>query len=55
MANSKDKVSVIPKHSIDSIARCLLPEMQRYFNSEEGKREFEKWKAEHAKAGKESK
>lgn len=34
----------VPKHEIESLARCLLPEMQRYFESEEGKQEFEKWK-----------
>ena len=27
-------------------ARCLLPEIQKFFESEEGKREFEEWKKE---------
>ena len=36
----------IPQHEVESLARCLLPEMQRYFESEEGKQEFEKWKKE---------
>jgi len=25
-------------------ARCLLPEIRKFFESEEGKREFEEWK-----------
>ena len=36
----------IPQYEVESLARCLLPEMQRYFESEEGKQEFEKWKKE---------
>ena len=35
----------IPKYEIDALARVLFPEIQRFFESEEGKREFEKWKA----------
>lgn len=34
----------IPQHEIDSLARCLLPEIQKFFESPEGKREFEEWK-----------
>ena len=26
------------------LARCLLPEIQKFFESEEGKKEFEEWK-----------
>ena len=36
----------IPDHVIESIARCILPSIQAYFESEEGKREFAEWKAE---------
>ena len=35
----------ISKHDIEFIARLLLPQMQKFFESEEGKREFEEWKA----------
>ena len=35
-----------PKHEIESFARCIFPAIQAYFESEEGQREFEKWKAE---------
>jgi len=33
----------IPQHEIDALARCLLPEIQKFFESPEGKREFEEW------------
>ena len=55
MANSKDKDFGIPQQSIESLARCLFPEIQEYFKSEEGQREFEKWKVQQAQSGKESK
>lgn len=29
---------------IDSLARCALPLIRAYFESEEGQKEFEKWK-----------
>ena len=44
MANSKDNNIGIPQHEIESIARCLFPAVQRFFESEEGKREFAEWK-----------
>ncbi len=34
----------IPQHKIESIARCLLPDILSYFESEEGRREFKKWR-----------
>jgi len=49
MAKKKDYRTGIPQHEIDSLARCLLPEIQKFFESEEGKREFAEWKAEQAK------
>jgi len=45
MAKKKNYSIEIPKHEIESLARCLLPEIHRYFDSEDGKREFEEWKA----------
>lgn len=38
--------SGLPAHQFEALARCLLPEIQKYFESEEGKLEFESWKAE---------
>ena len=34
----------IPQYEIDALARCLLPQIQKFFNSEEGKKEFAAWK-----------
>ena len=34
----------IPKHIRMEIARCLLPDIVAYFESEEGQKEFEEWK-----------
>ncbi len=34
----------IPQHEVEELARILLPEIQRFFESEEGQREFEAWK-----------
>jgi len=44
MAKQKDYGTGIPKHEIEALARCLLPEIQKFFESEEGKQEFEEWK-----------
>ena len=39
----------IPKHEMEAFARILLPEIQKFFESEDGKREFEEWKAKQGK------
>ena len=36
----------IPYHEVEALARVLLPEIQALFESEEGQREFAKWKAQ---------
>ena len=41
---NKDHNIEIPQHDIEALARCLLPEIQKFFESEEGRREFEEWK-----------
>ena len=53
MTKRKDYGTGIPKREIESLARCFLPEILRFFESEEGKREFEKWKTEQALVRKE--
>ena len=52
MATKKDNSTEIPNQEIESLARLLLPEIQKYFTSEVGVREFESWKAKQAQAGK---
>ena len=42
---NKDHNIEIPQHDIEALARCLLPAIQKFFDSEEGMREFEEWKA----------
>ena len=36
----------IPYHEVEALARVLLPEIQAYFESEEGQRECAEWKAQ---------
>ena len=36
----------IPYHEAEALARVLLPEIQAFFESEEGQREFTEWKAQ---------
>lgn len=36
--------SNIPNEELETIARCFLPDIVAFFESEEGKREFEEWK-----------
>ena len=35
----------IPYHEVEALARVLLPEIQAFFESEEGQREYAEWKA----------
>ncbi len=34
----------IPQHQIEAIARCILADILAFYESEEGQREFAKWK-----------
>ena len=45
----------IPQHEIEALARCLLPEIQKFFESPEGQKEFEEWKAQRAKGAEKGK
>ena len=38
----------IPKHEIEILARHFLPYIQAFFESEEGKKEYEEWLVEQA-------
>ena len=44
-----------PQHEINALARCLLPEIQKFFASPEGQKEFEEWKAQRAKEAEQQK
>lgn len=34
----------IPYHEVEALARVLLPEIQAFFESEDGQREYAEWK-----------
>ena len=36
----------IPHHEVEALARLLLPEIQKFFESEEGQQEYRAWKAQ---------
>lgn len=36
--------SAIPQHQIEAIARCIMPDILAFYESEEGQREFSEWK-----------
>ena len=48
MAHKKDHDygTGIPRFEMEALARILLPEIQRFYESAEGQAVFEKWKAE---------
>ena len=47
MSSKKKPVnnSGIPQHIIESIARCILPDIIAYYETEESQRQFQEWKA----------
>ena len=47
--------SDIPDYAIEAVARCILPDIMTYYQSEEGQREFAEWKTRQNKKTKDSK
>ncbi len=43
MAENRSK---IPKHELEILARHFLPQIQAFFESEQGRNEYEEWKTE---------
>jgi len=39
------EANAIPDDALEALARCLLPTIRSYFESEEGQREFAEWQA----------
>ena len=39
----------IPNYAYEAMASCLLPIIQKYYETEEGKQAFEEWKAQREK------
>lgn len=46
-AEQEGQQMVIPEFEIDTLARCLLPKIQTFFDSPEGQAEFEAWKQQN--------
>lgn len=46
MAKKKinDHGTGIPLHEVEALTRILLPQIQEFFESEEGQKEFAEWK-----------
>ena len=49
MSRINDYGTNIPPHEVDALARLLLPEIQAFFASEEGQREYAEWKQQQSK------
>ena len=45
----KSASPIFPDEVIQSLARTLLPAIRKYFDSEEGQKEFAEWKAKRDK------
>lgn len=43
---SNSYIPSIPKRELEALARVLLPDIQAYFASEEGQREYAEWEAQ---------
>ncbi len=39
----------IPDYEYENLARHFLPQIQAFFETEQGKKEFEEWKVQQAK------
>ena len=44
----KGTKSGLPKHELEILARHFLPQIQAFFESEEGQKEYEAWRQEQA-------
>ena len=44
MVSDKDYGTGIPKHEIESLARRILPEIQKFFENEKCRQELYEWK-----------
>ena len=56
MAEEKaEKEIELPRSIIESFARFLVPVIRKYYESEQGKREFTEWEAQQAQREKKDK
>lgn len=45
----------IPQYQIEAIARCIMPDILAFYESEEGQREFAEWKEQRETEKREAK
>lgn len=45
----------IPQYQIEAIARCIMPDILAFYESEEGQREFAEWKEQREAEKREAK
>lgn len=45
------KQSDIPKHELEKLANCFLPDIIAFFETEEGNKEYEEWKQQRKENG----
>lgn len=43
----------IPQYQIEAVARCIMPDILAFYESEEGQREFAEWKQRQEVEGRE--
>ena len=48
-ATRQNRSMDIPDYQIEALARCLLPKIRQYYESEEGKKDLKQYRAEKAK------
>lgn len=46
MSKKRTDTTGIPEYQMQALARFLLPAIRKYYETEEGKRDFELWQAE---------
>ena len=46
MTKKRKNSTGIPNYELDTIARALLPAIQKFFEDEQTQKEFEEWQAE---------
>ena len=51
MSRKKKQVNQtnIPQHEIEKIARCILPDILVFYESEDGREEYNEWKKQQKK------
>lgn len=52
LLKSRKGIYPVPKNVLESIAETMLPDIRAFFESDEGKKEFEEWKAQKEKSEK---